>query len=125
MENEFELVKSLNELKEQNKKLKAMNNYQKIKIESLENELQKLTNKNKINEIELNEFRAKTGNKNNQNSKEEDYMRAIHHSGHKLEKNDKEVIRLCRKEAIKARHEEFRKADFFKMHEKEPHRADL
>ena len=47
-----------------------MNNYQKIKIESLENELQKLSNKNKINEIELNEFRAKTGNKNNQNSKD-------------------------------------------------------
>ena len=59
------------------------------------------------------------------NSTEEDYIRAIHHSGHKLEKNDKEVIRLCRKEAIKARHEEFRKADFFKMHEREPHHADL
>ena len=33
MENEYELVKSLNDLKEKNKKLEAMNNYQKIKIE--------------------------------------------------------------------------------------------
>ena len=41
MENEYELVKSLNDLKEKNKKLEAMNNYQKIKIESLENELEK------------------------------------------------------------------------------------
>jgi len=28
MENEYELVKELNELKEKNKKLQAMNNYQ-------------------------------------------------------------------------------------------------
>jgi len=90
MENEFELVKSLNELKEQNKKLKAMNNYQKIKIESLENELQKLTNKNKINEIELNEFRAKTGNKNNQNSKDNNsnavFINQIYNLNTQLEK---------------------------------------
>ena len=33
MENEYELVKSLNEYKEKNKKLESMNNYQKIKIE--------------------------------------------------------------------------------------------
>ena len=52
MENEFELVKSLNELKEQNKKLKAVNNYQKIKIESLEGELDKALNKIKLLEIE-------------------------------------------------------------------------
>ena len=50
MENEYELVKALNDLKEKNKKLKAMNNYQKIKIESLENELEKINNKYKQEE---------------------------------------------------------------------------
>ena len=62
MENEFELVKSLNELKEKNKKLEAMNNYQKIKIETLESELEKANNKLKLNEIELNELKAGGGN---------------------------------------------------------------
>ena len=36
MENDYELVKSLNNLKERNKKLDSVNKYQKIKIESLE-----------------------------------------------------------------------------------------
>lgn len=67
MENEFELVKSLNELKEKNKKLEAMNNYQKIKIESLESELEKANNKLKLNEIELNEFKAGGGNSQSNN----------------------------------------------------------
>ena len=67
MENEFELVKSLNELKEKNKKLEAMNNYQKIKIESLESELDKANNKLKLTEIELNEFKAGGGNSQSNN----------------------------------------------------------
>ena len=67
MENEFELVKSLNELKEKNKKLEAMNNYQKIKIESLESELEKANNKLKLNEIELNELKAGGGNSQSNN----------------------------------------------------------
>jgi len=67
MENEFELVKSLNELKEKNKKLEAMNNYQKIKIESLESELEKANNKLKLNEIELNEIKAGGGNNQSNN----------------------------------------------------------
>jgi len=67
MENEFELVKSLNELKEKNKKLEAMNNYQKIKIESLESELEKANNKLKLTEIELNEFKAGGGNSQSNN----------------------------------------------------------
>ena len=58
MENEYELVKSLNDLKEKNKKLEAMNNYQKIKIESLENELEKANNKLKLTELELNEYKT-------------------------------------------------------------------
>ena len=72
-----------------------------------------------------NENTSKELKKAIENSTEDDYIRAIHHSGYKLDKNDKELIRLCRKEAIKARHEEFRKADFFKKHEKEPHHPDL
>ena len=67
MENEFELVKSLNELKEKNKKLEAMNNYQKIKIETLESELEKANNKLKLNEIELNELKAGGGNSQSNN----------------------------------------------------------
>ena len=67
MENEFELVKSLNELKEKNKKLEAMNNYQKIKIESLESEIEKANNKLKLTEIELNEFKAGGGNSQSNN----------------------------------------------------------
>ena len=68
MENEYELVKSLNELKEKNKKLESMNNYQKIKIESLENDLEKANNKLKIAELELNELKAGNAGNNKGNS---------------------------------------------------------
>ena len=35
MENDYELMKNLNNLKERNKKIESMNKYQKIKIEQL------------------------------------------------------------------------------------------
>ena len=90
MENEYELVKTLNDLKEKNKKLKAMNNYQKIKIESLENELEKLNNKYKLNELELNDMKSKTGNKNNSNNKDNNsntaFVNQIYNLNSQLEK---------------------------------------
>ena len=87
MENEYELVKSLNDLKEKNKKLEAMNNYQKIKIESLENELEKANNKLKVTEIELNEFKTNnnSNNKGNSNSNAA-YINQIYNLNTQLEK---------------------------------------
>jgi len=83
MENEFELVKSLNDLKEKNKKLEAMNNYQKIKIETLENELDKVNNKLKMMELELNENKGGTKGNNNSNTA---YMNQIYTLNSQLDK---------------------------------------
>jgi hypothetical protein len=88
MENEYELVKSLNDLKEKNKKLEAMNNYQKIKIESLENELEKANNKLKLAELELNELKTNnnsTNNKTNVNSNTA-YINQIYNLNTQLDK---------------------------------------
>ena len=87
MENEYELVKSLNDLKEKNKKLEAMNNYQKIKIESLENELEKANNKLKLTELELNEYKTNNNNANNKNSNANTaYINQIYNLNTQLEK---------------------------------------
>jgi len=83
MENEFELVKSLNDLKEKNKKLEAMNNYQKIKIETLENELDKVNNKLIMIELELNENKGGTKGNNNSNTA---YMNQIYTLNSQLDK---------------------------------------
>ena len=88
MENEYELVKSLNDLKDKNKKLEAMNNYQKIKIESLENELEKANNKLKLTEIELNEYKTNNNvgnNKTNINSNTA-YINQIYNLNTQLDK---------------------------------------
>ena len=89
MENEYELVKALNEYKEQNKKLKVMNNYQKTKIESLENELEKVNNKFKLNELELNDIKSKAGNKNinnKDNNSNAIFMNQIYNLNSQLDK---------------------------------------
>ena len=66
MENEYELVKSLNDMKEKNKKLESINKFQKIKIESLEEELNKAFGQIKIKENEIEEL--KNPNNNNKNT---------------------------------------------------------
>ena len=88
MENEYELVKSLNDLKEKNKKLEAMNNYQKIKIETLENELDKVNNKLKLTELELNEYKTNNnqGNSKANASSNTVYMNQIYNLNTQLEK---------------------------------------
>jgi hypothetical protein len=71
MENEYELVKNLNDMKEKNKKLESINKFQKIKIESLEEELNKAFSQIKIKENEIEEMKNpnnnNANNKNNQN----------------------------------------------------------
>ena len=71
MENEYELVKNLNDMKEKNKKLESINKFQKIKIESLEDELNKAFSQIKIKENEIEEMKNpnnnNANNKNNQN----------------------------------------------------------
>ncbi len=71
MENEYELVKNLNDMKEKNKKLESINKFQKIKIESLEEELNKAFSQIKIKENEIEEMKNpnnnNSNNKNNQN----------------------------------------------------------
>lgn len=62
MENDYQLVKSLNTLKEQNKKLQSLSKYQKSQIESLETELEKVLTENKLKEMELEEYRSKNSN---------------------------------------------------------------
>ena len=88
MENEYELVKSLNDLKEKNKKLEAMNNYQKIKIETLENELDKVNNKLKLTELELNEYKTNNNQGNNKANTNSNtlYMNQIYNLNTQLEK---------------------------------------
>ena len=87
MENEYELVKSLNDLKEKNKKLEAMNNYQKIKIESLENELDKANNKLKVYELELNEYKNNNNSSNKTNTNANTaYINQIYNLNTQLEK---------------------------------------
>ena len=87
MENEYELVKSLNDLKEKNKKLEAMNNYQKIKIESLENELDKANNKLKVYELELNEYKTNNNSSNKTNTNANTaYINQIYNLNTQLEK---------------------------------------
>lgn len=62
MENDYELVKSLNNLKERNKKLDSINKYQKIKIESLEGELEKAIAQLKIKDAEIEDLKNSTNN---------------------------------------------------------------
>jgi chromosome segregation ATPase len=61
MENDFELVKCLNDLKDKNKKLESVNKYQNIKIESLQGELDKALNELRLREMEIDELRSKSG----------------------------------------------------------------
>lgn len=61
MENDFELVKCLNELKDKNKKLESVNKYQNIKIESLQGELDRALNELRLREMEVDELRSKSG----------------------------------------------------------------
>ena len=89
MENDYELVKSLNDLKEKNKKLKSLNDYQKTKIDSLETELEKANNKIQLMELELNEFKAGNNNNENNNFKSNSntgYINQIHNLNNQLDK---------------------------------------
>ena len=65
MENDYELMKNLNSLKERNQKLESINKYQSIKIESLESELEKTLAKLKIKEAEIEDMK----NSNNSQGK--------------------------------------------------------
>lgn len=62
MENDYELMKNLNDLKERNKKLESINKYQGIKIESLESELEKTLNKLNLKEAEIEEIKNSNNN---------------------------------------------------------------
>jgi hypothetical protein len=65
MENDYELVKVVNELKDKNKKLESVTKYQNNRIENLENELEKAINEIKLRDLELEEYRSKNSNQNN------------------------------------------------------------
>ncbi len=58
-------------------------------------------------------------------SPDDDIIRALHPHDHKLEQSDKDLIRECRREAFRARHEEMRRAEHIKMHERRPRPDDL
>ena len=62
MENDYELMKNLNSLKERNQKLESINKYQSIKIESLESELEKTLAKLKIKEAEIEDMKNSNNN---------------------------------------------------------------
>ena len=62
MENDYELKKNLNSLKERNQKLESINKYQSIKIESLESELEKTLAKLKIKEAEIEDMKNSNNN---------------------------------------------------------------
>ena len=54
-----------------------------------------------------------------ENSSDEDLMRAIHIP--RLEKSDKDLIRECRKESIRAIHDDFRRMEEEKIRERHHH----
>ena len=58
-------------------------------------------------------------------STDDDVMRAIHHSSQQLDKNDRDAIRACRKQAIEARHEKIKLDEIFKRPERNQHHNDL
>jgi hypothetical protein len=51
-------------------------------------------------------------------SSEDDLIRAIYPPRDKLDKNDIDIIRVCRKQAYKSRNEDFRKKELIKNKEK-------
>lgn len=59
MENDYQLVKSLSELKDKNKRLESQVKYQQIKIDSLENEMEKALNELRLKDAELEDFKSK------------------------------------------------------------------
>lgn len=59
MENDYELMKSLNDLKEKNKKLEATSKYQKAKITTLESELEKAISQLKLKDAEIEDLKSK------------------------------------------------------------------
>jgi chromosome segregation ATPase len=59
MENDYELMKSLNDLKEKNKKLEATTKYQKAKITTLESELEKAITQLKLKDAEIEDLKSK------------------------------------------------------------------
>ena len=65
-----------------------MNNYQKIKIESLENDLEKANNKLKLTELELNEYKTNNNSNNNKNNNNANaaYINQIYNLNTQLEK---------------------------------------
>ena len=56
---------------------------------------------------------------------DDNVMKAIHHSSEQLDKNDRDAIRECRRQAIEASHEKFMKDDILKRHEKSQRRVEL
>lgn len=89
MENEYELMKSLNDLKEKNKKLKSLNDYQKTKIDSLESFLEKANNKIQLMELELNEYKSNDNNNTGaikNTSSNTGYINQIHNLNTQLDK---------------------------------------
>ena len=59
MENEFHQAKDFNELKENNQKLEKVIKYQNLKIDSLENEIEKIISDSNNKDYELEELRGK------------------------------------------------------------------
>lgn len=87
MENDYELMKNLNALKEKNKKLESMNKYQKIKIDSLEGELDKTIGQLKIKDAEIEDLKSSSGNANsNSNHKVASYVAQINNLNLQLDK---------------------------------------
>ena len=69
MENEFHMAKDLNELNDKNQRLEKVIKYQNIKIDSLENEIEKLITDNNAKEMELEELRGKGKTPSNESKK--------------------------------------------------------
>lgn len=77
MENEFEYVKSLNELKEKNKKIEALNKYQSSKIEALQNELEKALNEIKSKDLEIESLKSSGKTPSQENRKTLNQINAL------------------------------------------------
>lgn len=77
MENEFEYVKSLNEIKEKNKKIEALNKYQSTKIDALQNELERALNEIKTKDLEIESLKSSGKTPSQENRKTLNQINAL------------------------------------------------
>jgi chromosome segregation ATPase len=77
MENDYQLVKKLTEYKEKNKRQETVIKYQKTKIDTLEDELEKALSEIRVRDMELDDLKNKGRTPNNEYKKQLSQMNSL------------------------------------------------